>query len=108
MKIEVNPEYVLGTWTATNTSYKDSTKLYTNGTGNRLKLMSYAKRTNSSAPTKALTFNSDYLTGLWYEGNSPNVSVYRGDLKTNGKRIDVKVYFTDSDLTITEARPDNR
>lgn len=102
MKIEVNPEYIIGTWTATNTNYKDSTKLYTNGTGDRLKLMSYSRRANSSAPPKALTYNSEYLTGLFPEGGSSNVNVYGGDLKTSGKRIKVKVYLTESELTITE------
>ena len=108
MKKNVNPNEVLGTWKATSTNYKESTKLFTNSTGVRLKLKTYENRASSGSPNAALLYQSEYLTGLWYKGGSSSISVYSGDIKIGSKKFDLTVYETSNDLTITERQPQNR
>ena len=103
MKSEVQPEYILGTWSATSTSFKDNKQLYTNGSGDRLVRIKYDKRTNPNAPKEGLTYNGAYVSGLWYETSSAEVVKYRGDIKTmEGNRLNLSVYVSGSELTVTE------
>lgn len=108
MKKNVNPSDVLGTWEATSTNYKESTKLFTNSTGVRLKLKTYENRANSGSPYAALIYDSEYLTGLWHKGGSESITVYSGDIKVGGKKIDLTVYESSEALTITQGQPNQR
>lgn len=102
MKSVVNPSEIVGTWNRVNTNYGSSHVKFERE-GQKIVYCDSTKRASGKAPNKYLTYNSNYLTGLFYESSSSSIVKYRADLsQSGGGRIPIYVYLTSNDLTITE------